>query len=61
MGVWIMAVVTLREAARRRILWTALVLGLAFLTIFAFGLRIQNADAQARMVPPFLRYQILHS
>lgn len=61
MGVWIMAVVTLREAARRRILWTALVLGLAFLAIFGFGLHIQIADAQARMVPPFLRYQILDS
>lgn len=61
MAVWTMALVTFREAARRKILWTALILGVAFLAIFGLGLRIQIADANARMVPPFLRYQILDS
>ncbi|MGH9524343.1 MAG: ABC transporter permease [Terriglobales bacterium] len=61
MGMWIMAGVTFREAARRKILWTALILGLGFLAVFAIGLRIQIADSNARMVPPFLRYQILDS
>lgn len=60
-GMWIMAGVTFREAARRRILWTALLVGLGFLGVFGAGLRIQIADANARMVPPFLRYQILDS
>jgi ABC-2 type transport system permease protein len=54
-----MAGVTFREAARRKILWTALILGLGFLAVFAIGLRIQMADSNARGVPPFLSYQIL--
>jgi len=61
MGVWIIVRATFREAARRKILWTALILGLGFLAVFAIGLRIQIADANARAVPPFLRYQILDS
>ena len=61
MGLWIMAGVTFREAARRKILWTTLILGLGFLAVFAIGLRIQIADLNARMVPPFLQYQILDS
>jgi Cu-processing system permease protein len=61
MAVWTMALVTFHEAARRKILWTALILGLLFLAIFGLGLHIQIADANARMVPPFLRYQILDS
>lgn len=61
MGVWIMTCTTFREAARRKILWTALLLGIGFLVIFGLGLHIQIADANARAVPPFLRYQILES
>ncbi len=61
MAVWTMALVTFHEAARRKILWTAFILGLLFLAIFGLGLRIQIADSKARMVPPFLRYQILDS
>lgn len=61
MAVWTMALVTFHEAARRKILWTALILGVALLAIFGLGLRIQIADANSRMVPPFLRYQILDS
>ena len=30
MGVWIMAGITFREAARKKILWTALLAGAAF-------------------------------
>ncbi|HEX6384309.1 MAG TPA: hypothetical protein VF177_06540, partial [Anaerolineae bacterium] len=33
----IIAQLTLRETQRRRILWTALLLGLGFLAIFALG------------------------
>ena len=38
MGVWIMAGVTLREAARKRMLWMALAAGSAFLILFGTGL-----------------------
>ncbi|HEV2325755.1 MAG TPA: ABC transporter permease [Terracidiphilus sp.] len=59
MGMWIMAQNTFKEAARRKLLWTALILGLGFLAIFALGMKIQMDDATTRAVQPFLRYQIL--
>lgn len=59
MGMWIMAHNTFKEAARRKLLWTALILGLGFLVIFGLGMRIQMDDATTRAVQPFLRYQIL--
>ena len=59
MGMWIMAQNTFKEAARRKLLWTALLLGLGFLAIFGLGMRIQMDDATTRAVQPFLRYQIL--
>jgi Cu-processing system permease protein len=59
MGVWIMAAITFREAARKKILWTALLAGLAFLVVFGIGLRFQVGDLQNSQVPPFLRYQVI--
>lgn len=59
MGVWIMAGITFREAARKKILWTALLAGLAFLLIFGIGLRFQVSDLKNSAVPPFLRYQVV--
>src|SRR5487761_2706968 len=41
MGVWIMAGITFREAARKKILWTALLAGVGFLLVFGVGLRFQ--------------------
>ena len=38
MGVWIMAGVTFREAARKKMLWMALAAGGAFLILFGTGL-----------------------
>jgi Cu-processing system permease protein len=58
-GCWIIAGVTFREAARKRILWTALVAGLAFLLIFGAGLHYQIEDFNARSTIPFIRYQIM--
>jgi len=58
MNTWIMAAITFREAARKKILWTALLAGIGFLVIFGIGLRIQIADFSAS-TPPFVRYQIL--
>src|SRR5579863_10562740 len=61
MGLWIMAGITFREAARRKILWTALIAGAGFLGVYGLGLRMQIAEFNGRNVAPFLRYQILSS
>lgn len=59
MGLFIMAGVTFREAARRKILWTALGAGVAFLAIFAAGLHYQISDFDAHDTAMIIRYQIL--
>ncbi len=56
---WVVASITFREAARKKILWTALIVGVGFLIVFAAGLYYQMADFRTSGVPPFLRYQIL--
>jgi Cu-processing system permease protein len=58
-GVWIMAAITFREAARKKILWTALLAGVGFLLVFGIGLRLQVGDFRNSGVPPFLRYQVV--
>jgi Cu-processing system permease protein len=59
MALWIIAGMTFREAARKKILWTALIAGLGFLAVFGIGLHYQMADFSAGSLPPFLRYQVL--
>jgi len=59
MGVWTMAGITFREAARKKILWTALLAGAAFLLVFGIGLQFQTDDFRNHAVPPFLRYQFV--
>lgn len=54
----IIARVTLREAARRKILWTALFAGALLLTVFAVALRLQVVEFQSRPMSPFVRYQV---
>jgi hypothetical protein len=54
MNTWIMAAITLREAARKKVLWTALLAGFGFLVVFGIGLRIQIADFSGS-TPPFVR------
>src|SRR2546428_12978 len=58
MGAWIMAGVTFREAARRKILWTALLAGSAFLALFGTGMHFQLKDITRHSLPPFIRYQL---
>jgi len=53
-----MAGITFREAARKKMLWTALIAGLGFLGLFALGLHFQIADF-SKTTPAFVRYQIL--
>jgi Cu-processing system permease protein len=57
-GMWIMARITFREAARRRILWTALLAGVLLLAVFAIALRLQVLEFQSRAMSPFVRYQV---
>src|SRR5205807_2860429 len=56
---WVIASITFREAARKKILWTALVVGVGFLMIFGAGLYYQIADFRASNMPLFFRYQVL--
>jgi ABC-type transport system involved in multi-copper enzyme maturation permease subunit len=57
-GIWIMAGVTLREAVRRKILWTALIAGALLLAVFAVAMHLQVLEFQGRAMSPFVRYQV---
>src|SRR5246127_3242418 len=58
MGIWIMAGVTLREAACKKMLWMALAAGGAFLILFGTGLHFQAKDFAAHGMSPLLRREI---
>lgn len=58
---WIIAGVTFREAARRKILWTALIAAAAFLALFGTGMHAQVRDAHFARIPTAVRYQVLSS
>ncbi len=57
MGTWVVAGVTFKEAARRKILWMALLAGLAFLVLFGVAEHYQTLSPRAA---PFRR-QILNT
>ena len=57
-GVWLMAGITLREASRRRILWTAAGAAVLLLLVFAAALHFQVVEFQGRPMSPFVRYQV---
>jgi Cu-processing system permease protein len=61
MGVWIMAGVTFREAARKKVLWMALVAGAGFLTLFGTGLHFQVKDLASQSINPVLRREIMNT
>lgn len=58
-GAWVMAGVTFREAARKKVLWMALVAGAGFLALFATGLHFQAKDIAHRVHSPVIRGQIM--
>jgi hypothetical protein len=58
MGVWIMAGVTFREAARKKMLWMALAAGGAFLILFGTGLHFQAKDFAAHGMSPMAEFPI---
>jgi ABC-2 type transport system permease protein len=53
--------VTFREAARKKILWMAFALGLAFLALFATGLHFQGEAVSRRGVAPLIRTETLNA
>ena len=57
-AIWTVARVTLREAARRKILWTALIAAALLLIVFAIALRLQVLEFRTRAMSPFVRYQV---
>jgi ABC-2 type transport system permease protein len=57
-GAWIMAGVTFREAARRKILWTAVLAGAAFLALFGTGMHYQLKDLARHSVSPLIGRQV---
>jgi Cu-processing system permease protein len=57
--IWIMAGVTFREAARKKILWMALLAGAAFLLLFGIALHFQTEAFHDRRVRPFIQKQVL--
>jgi Cu-processing system permease protein len=55
LAIWIIARLTLREAARRKILWAALILGLAFLALYGVGVYlIQREILRERTAANFI-------
>ncbi|HEX7363508.1 MAG TPA: ABC transporter permease [Bryobacteraceae bacterium] len=55
----IMAAITFREAARKKVLWMALAAGVAFLVLFATGLHFQIGAFGDRPVRSFIRQQAI--
>lgn len=61
MGAWVMAGVTFREAARKKLLMMALLAGVAFIALFSTGLHFQLEDAHARHVPPLIVQEVVRA
>ena len=61
MAMWIMAGMTFREAARKRVLWMALAAGLAFLALFGTGLHFQVKDFNSHSTSALIRTQVLNA
>ena len=59
MGMWVMAVVTFREAARKKVLWMALVAGAGFLALFSTGMHFQARDVHLHNT--VIRHQVLNT
>lgn len=61
MNIWIITRVTFLEASRRKVLWTALFAGAAFIALFGTGMHYQVKDLLTAEVPVFARNQILRT
>jgi len=60
-GVWVMAGVTFREAARKKLLLMALLAGVAFIALFSLGMHFQVKDFHARHVAPLIAQEGLRA
>ncbi|MGH2593088.1 MAG: ABC transporter permease, partial [Anaerolineae bacterium] len=49
MAVWIIARITIHGASRRRVLWAMLLLGGAFLALYAFGLGVVRGEVEEEL------------
>lgn len=58
MGIWVMAGVTFREAARKKMLWMALAAGSAFLALFGTGLHFQAKSFAEHGMNPVMRREV---
>jgi Cu-processing system permease protein len=54
MGAWVMAGVTFREAARKKLLLMALLAGVAFIALFSTGLHFQLKDLHSHHIAPLI-------
>ena len=54
MGAWVMAGVTFREAARKKLLLMALLAGVVFIALFSLGMHFQVKDLHTRHVSPLI-------
>lgn len=61
MNLLVIARVTFREAARRKILWTALIAAAAFLALFATGVHFQVKDTRFGELPAVIRFQAMNT
>jgi len=60
-GAWVMAGVTFREAARKKLLLMACLAGVAFIALFNTGLHFQLRDFHARHVPPLIAQEAVRT
>src|SRR5215467_12948787 len=58
MGIWVVAGLTFKEAARKKILWTALLVGGGFLVLFGLAEHYQKFGPR---MAPLLRREIINT
>ena len=61
MGAWVMAGVTFREAARKKLLLMGLLAGVAFIALFSTAMHFQVKDIGARHVAPLVAQEALRA
>ena len=61
MGAWVMAGVTFREAARKKLLFMGLLAGVAFIALFSTAMHFQVKDIRARHVAPLVAQEALRA
>jgi Cu-processing system permease protein len=60
-GAWVMAGVTFREAARKKLLLMALLAGAAFIALFSTGMHFQVKDIRTHHISPLIAQEALRA